>query len=180
MLPIIWVACAAIVVAGAVRARRHPGSLWLGRAGVGVLYVAAGAGVNAVFLIRGDDYAEFADGSYIAFVRRTWADVVVPNHDLWIGLLIVFELSVGVLAVIGGRRTQIAYASAIAFHVALLSFGWGFYLWSLPMIVALVTLLRAERQSHPGSHDLAPDRASGRTRRSANRPAPSPARAQPG
>jgi hypothetical protein len=45
------------------------------------------------------------------------------------------------------KRTQLGLAVAIAFHVALLSFGWGFYAWSIPMIGALGLLLRAER--HP-------------------------------
>jgi hypothetical protein len=34
-----------------------------------VLYLGAGAAVNVFLLPRGDDYAKFADGSYIAFVR---------------------------------------------------------------------------------------------------------------
>jgi len=97
-------------------------------------------------LLRGDDYAEFADGAYIAFVKHTWRSVVVPDRAAWIGLLIAFELAVGILALLGGRRTQLAYGAAIAFHVALLSFGWGFYLWSVPILGALVLLLRAERR----------------------------------
>jgi hypothetical protein len=146
MLPIIWVTCAAVIVTAAIRTRHHDASARrLGRWGVGVLYVAAGAAVNGFFLLRGDDYATFADGAYLSFVRDTWHDVVVPHHEAWIGLLIAFELAVGVLAVLGGRRTQLAYAAAIAFHVALPSFGWGFFLWSVPMVAALVTLLRAER-----------------------------------
>ena len=111
-----------------------------------MLYLGGGAAVNAFFLLRGDDYAKFADGSYLAFVRRTWRTLVVPNHETWISLLIVFEVMVGLLAMRGGRRTQLAYAAAIAFHVALLSFGWGFYLWSVPMIAALSQLLRAEQR----------------------------------
>lgn len=144
MLPIIWITCGAVIVAAAVRSRRHPGALRTGRFGVGVLYIAAGAAVNAFFLLRGDDYAKFADGAYVAFVRHTWNTLVVPNHDIWISLLIVFELAVGVLAMLGGRRTQLGYIAAIAFHVALLSFGWGFYLWSVPMVWALSVLLRGE------------------------------------
>jgi hypothetical protein len=69
----------------------------------------------------------------------------VPNHDVFIALLIAFEAAVGLLALMGGGRTRLAYAAAIAFHVALLSFGWGFYLWSVPMIGSLVTLLLRER-----------------------------------
>lgn len=109
------------------------------------LYIGAGAAANAFFLLRGDDFAEFADGAYIAFVRDTWRSLVVPNIEIFIGLRIAFELAVGVLAALSGRRTQLAYAAAIAFHVALLSLGWGFYLWSGPMIGALATLLRRER-----------------------------------
>lgn len=141
----IWIPCAVVIVGAAMRSRRHSTALRTGRVGVGVLYLVGGAAANLFFLLRGDDYAKFADGAYIAFVRHTWQTLVVPNHDAWISLLIAFELIVGILVLLGGRRTQIAYGAATAFHVALLSFGWGFYVWSLPMIAALVTLLRAER-----------------------------------
>lgn len=147
MLPVIWVACAVVIVTAAARAGHHPSALVTGRRALAVLYLGAGAAVNAFFLARGDDYERFADGAYVSYVRRMWRSLVVPDHHLFIGALIAFEAAVGVLALIGGRRTQLAYALAIAFHVALLSFGWGFYLWSLPMIAALATLLHAER--HP-------------------------------
>ena len=148
MLPVAWVACAVVIVIAAVRTRRHGASAHrLGRFGVGVLYLGAGALVNAAFLVRGDDYHGFADGAYVDFVRDTWQSLVVPNHELFIWTLVLFEATVGVLALAGGRRTQVAYGLAIAFHVALLSFGWGFYLWSIPMIAALVVLLRSERRA---------------------------------
>jgi hypothetical protein len=72
--------------------------------------------------------------------------MVVPNHHLFISLLIGFEVAVGLLVLGGGKRTQVGLAAAIAFHVALLSFGWGFFVWSIPMIGALCLLLGAERQ----------------------------------
>jgi hypothetical protein len=145
MLPVSWLTCGVAVVAAAWRSCRRRAAIRTGRTAVFVLYVGAGAVVNAFFLLRGDDYAKFADGSYISFVRETWRSLVVPNHHAFIAVLIAFEASVGLLALMGGRRTQVAYGAAIAFHVALLSFGWGFYLWSVPMIAALVTLLRQER-----------------------------------
>jgi len=141
---ILWVGCAVAIVTAAVRSRHDVGALRIGRRSVAVLYIGAGAAVNAFFLLRGDDYAKFADGAYVRFVRDTWRDVVVPHHHLWIALLIAFELAVGALALLGGRRTQLGYVAAIAFHVALLSFGWGFYLWSVPMAWALSVLLRGE------------------------------------
>lgn len=144
---IIWVGCGTGVLWAAARSRRHPSALKAGRLAMGVLFLGAGAAMNAFFLLRGDDYARFADGAYVAFVRHTWHTLVVPNHNEWIALLIAFEVTVGVLALAGGRRTQTAYVAVIAFHVALLSFGWGFYVWSLPMIAATATLLRGERRA---------------------------------
>ena len=158
MLQVIWVVCGVVIVTAAVRVRRHSEALRLGRIGFAFLYLVAGAAVNTFFLLRGDNYAEFASESYIPFVRDTWESLVVPNVEIWIGLLILFEASVGVLALLGGRRTQLAYEAAIAFHIALCSFGWGFYLWAVPMIAALTRLLRAERQVAMDSspHQLRP------------------------
>jgi hypothetical protein len=147
VLSIIWPTCAIVIVVAAFRSRRHEEALRTGRLGFAVLYIGAGAAVNAWFLVRGDDYAEFADGAALDVVRETWRDLVVPNHDWWIAALVVFELTIGSLALVGGRWSRVAYGLAIAFHVALLSFGWGFALWSVPMIAALATLLNAERRA---------------------------------
>lgn len=152
VLPAIWVGCALAIIIAAVRSRRHPGALRLGRYSMGVLYLGAGAAVNAGLLAQGGGaYRKSADGAYIAYVRDTWHSLVMPNRYVWISLLIAFELAVGVLALLGGRFSEVAYLAAIAFHVALLSFGWGFYFWSIPMIGALVILLRAERSAAPAS-----------------------------
>jgi len=146
VLQIVWLACAVVIITAALRAKANKQAAKTGRIAVAVLYLAAGALVNAALLAAGEHYADFADASYIPFVRDTWRDVVVPNHYLFIAMLIGFEAAVGVLVLHGGRRAQLGFVAAIAFHVALLSFGWGFYLWSIPMIGALGLLLRAERQ----------------------------------
>ena len=104
----------------------------------------AGAVVNAWYLLTDVDYGGFADGSFIPFVRDTWQSVVAPRQFLFIGLLVVFEAVVGTLVVMGGRLTRLALMAMIGFHVALMSFGWFFWAWSLPMVTALGLLLRAE------------------------------------
>lgn len=147
MLPVLWMGFLVVILWAAVRARRSTAGVRIGRWAVGGLYLLAGALVNAVFVLRGDDYHDFASGAYVEFVDDTWESLVVPNHHVFISLLVLFEAAVGVLAILGGRWTQLAYVAAIAFHVALLSFGWGFSLWAVPMIWALVTLLRAERRT---------------------------------
>jgi hypothetical protein len=149
LLQIMWIGCAVVIVTAALRSRRSPRAARVGQLAVAALFIGAGALVNAVFLATGETYAKFADGAYVPFVRNTWRTLVVPNHYAFISLLIAFELLVGVLMLIGGKRAQLGLAGAIAFHVGLLSFGWGFYLWSIPMIGALALLLRAERTREP-------------------------------
>ena len=144
-MPVIWVACAVVIIGAALRARDSAWATRVGELGVAVLYLVAGALVNTVYLIQGEDYSDFADGSYLPFVRDTWASLVVPHHELFIGLLVAFELAVGLLALAGGRYAELGLLAAAGFHVALLAFGWWFYAWSLPVLAALVLLLRAER-----------------------------------
>src|SRR4051812_6870431 len=119
--PILWVLSAVIIIRAAWRSRRDASALRTGGVAFSFLFLIGGALMNAGFLATGETYAEFADGAYIAFVRHAWHAVVVPHHELWIGLLIVFEAAVGLLAVIGGKSLQLAYGLAIAFHIGLLA-----------------------------------------------------------
>jgi hypothetical protein len=146
---ILWALCGVVIIRAAWRSRRDPEALRTGQRALAFLFLVAGAAMNALFLATGKSYAEFADGASVPFVRDTWNSLVVPHHELWIGLLIVFEVIVGVLALAGGRRLQVAYGLAIAFHIGLLAFGWGFYVWALPMMAAYATLLRGERRRRP-------------------------------
>jgi hypothetical protein len=57
-------------------------------------------------------------------VTDVWRAVVAPNQVLFIGLLVVFEATVGVLTLSGGRRTQLGYMGVIGFYLALWLFGW--------------------------------------------------------
>lgn len=140
----IWLTLGATALVAGLRARRRPRWLSIGRWALALLFVPAGALANAVLLATGADYAGFADGSAFAFVTDTWRTLVAPNQGLFIGALIVFEAAIGVL-VVSRRLVQPAMIAMIGFHVALIAFGWGFLLWSGPMLVALVGLLRAQR-----------------------------------
>lgn len=144
-MPLVWIGCAVAIVWAALNAQRSDRATRIGELALAVLYLLAGALVNAVYLWEGEDYADFAEHSPWAFVRETWSDLVVPHAGLFIGLLIAFEVLVGTLALLGRERAQIAMVLAMGFHVALVAFGWGFAVWSVPMLAAMALLLRAER-----------------------------------
>jgi hypothetical protein len=66
-------------------------------------------------------------------------------HPAVCGLALALgELAIGVLILLGGRFARYGLLGAIAFHVALLLFGWGLLLWSVPALLLLVPLYRRE------------------------------------
>jgi hypothetical protein len=145
--PILWSVCWVLAIVTGVLAVRSRRAMLVGRIAVGVLMLLGGAVFNSVQLLSGNDYSGFADQAHVAWVASAWEAVVPANHVLLIGLLIVFEATVGVLILSGGPRTQLGYLGAIAFHLALWLFGWFLTVYCLLMVPALVLLLRAERRA---------------------------------
>jgi len=145
----VWIACGVATLVAAALAHRSRVALLLGRAAVGVLFVVGGALLHVINLVAGADYSGFADPAFFPWVTSAWQAVVVPHAVVFIGLLALFEAVVGVLAVAGGRATQIGYAGVIAFYLLLWLFGWMELVWALVMIVPMVVLLRAERRAAP-------------------------------
>jgi uncharacterized membrane protein YphA (DoxX/SURF4 family) len=145
VVPLSWLVLATVIVVSSLRARRSRRAYQVGVVSVGVLWVVAGAAVNAWFLAGGDDYSGFADGAPLTWVRDAWESLVVPQHTLFIGLLVAFEAVAGVLMLVGGRSRQVALLLLIAFNVAVVSFGWAYLAWTVPMVLALSLLWRAGR-----------------------------------
>jgi len=159
VLPVVWAGLGIVIVACSLRAARSRRAYLIGVRAVSVLWVVAGAAVNAWFLARGADYSGFADGASTPFVREAWESLVVPHHGLFIGLLIGFEAVAGVLVLLEGPVRQAALLLLIGFNVALVSFGWGFLAWSVPMVVALSLLWRAGRDAGRAQQNRAPSPA---------------------
>ncbi|MGY2874483.1 putative membrane protein YphA (DoxX/SURF4 family) [Marmoricola sp. URHA0025 HA25] len=82
--------------------------------------------------------------AYVGFVKDTWESLVVPHQTVFIGLLVAFEAVAGAAVLFPGRVRRSGLVALIAFNVALVSFGWGFLLWAVPVATGLVLLLRAE------------------------------------
>ncbi|HET8615826.1 MAG TPA: hypothetical protein VFL94_09900 [Actinomycetales bacterium] len=147
-LPVIWVGLGIVVVVCGVRASRSHSAYRVGVVAVSMLWVVAGAGANGYFLARGDDFSGFADGASTSFVHDTWESLVVPHHTLFIGLLVAFEAAAGLAVLVEGLVRQTALLLLTAFNVALLPFGWGYLIWSVPLVVALILLWRAGTRGH--------------------------------
>lgn len=142
----LWVVCGiATIIAGmlATRSRRW---MYLGRGAVGVLFLVGGALLHAINIATDGDYTDFADPAHFGWVTDAWRAVVPANQDLLIGLLALFEATVGVLVLSGKRRTQLGYVGVIAFYAALWIFGWFETIWVILMLPPMVLLLRAERR----------------------------------
>ncbi len=146
VLPVTWFGLGLVVVGCSVRSARSRHAFGAGIGAVAALWVLAGAGANTFFLARGDDFSGFADLATVSFVGDTWESTVVPHHTVFIGLLIAFEACAGAAVLVPGRVRQVALVLLMGFNAALLSFGWGYLVWSVPLVAALEALRRADRQ----------------------------------
>jgi hypothetical protein len=148
MEKVMWLVLGVTVIVASLRADRSRRARNVGRVALGVLFLVFGAMVNAVYLITDwDSFAAFGEMSQFAFVRDSWASLVVPNTGLFVGLLIAGEATAGILVLAGGRLIQVGLVLLMAFHLGLLFFGWWLWLYALPMLGALTLLLRAERRT---------------------------------
>lgn len=145
----IWLVCGVATIIAAAFGHRSRQARYAGRVAVGVLFIVGGALLHIINLAGGSDYSGFADPAHFAWVTRAWEAVVPPNHVLLIGLLAVFEATVGVLALAGGRATRLGYAGVIMFYLALWPFGWIETIWVLLMLPPMLLLLRAELRATP-------------------------------
>ena len=143
----MWLVLGATVMVASLRANQSERARLVARGALGVLFLVFGAMVNLIYLVTDrDSFAAFGDMSQFAFVRETWASLVVPNTGFFIGLLILGEATAGILVLSGGRRLEIGLILLLAFHVGLLFFGWWLWLYAVPMFGALALLLRAQRR----------------------------------
>ena len=111
---------------------------------VGGFYLTM-AGINAglVFADPGS-YQHFADGAYLDFVTEQWNVIVMANPTFWGSLLAAGEILLGVLLLSGGSAVRVGRVGVIAFHVLLMLFGPGTWLWCIPALAVLVLAARAD------------------------------------
>jgi len=122
---------------------------WWARA-FGGLFLAGAATHIVLVTTRPSSYGSFADGSWWPLIAHAWRSVLLPNVHFLIPLLALFEAAVGLLILSRAYR-RIGIAAAIGFNAALILFGWGFCLWSVPVIVLLLRFWHLESKARSGS-----------------------------
>lgn len=94
--------------------------------------------------VNPSSYRHFADAAIMTWVERGWNEVFMANPRPW-GLAIAGgELMLGLLLLRGGGSAKLGWLGVIGFHLALVLFGWGFLIWSAPVLAVLVVLTRRD------------------------------------
>jgi len=146
MEKIAWLVLTLVTLVAAIAAQRRPRALTIGRVALGIYYVLAGALVHLVYVVRGKTYASFADAAHFSFVRDTWRALVAPHYLFFIGLLVIFEATMGLLVLSGGRRAEVGMIGILGMHAGLLLFGWVITAVAVIMLIAVGLLLRAQHR----------------------------------
>jgi hypothetical protein len=128
-----------------VPAPRHVGWFFLWTSGIHVGIVAADPGY----------YRHFADGALLPWLTQAW-HATFETHGAFFGLVLAAgEAMLGLLLLGSWTRRRLGWTGTITFHVTLMLFGWGFWLWCVPALVVLVRGAAADRTAqmalgHPG------------------------------
>ena len=122
---------------------RRPRRAWE-RSLVGCFFVMM-AGVH-LGLVAADPgvYRHFADEALFGFVRSGWREVFMADPAFWGLCVMAGELMLGALLLVGGRAATVGWVGVLTFHVLLMLFGPGFWLWSVPAVVLLLFLARRD------------------------------------
>jgi len=111
---------------------------------VGGFYLTMG-GINAGIVFADPQaYQHFADGAYLDFVAEQWEAIVMANPAAWGLLLAVGEICLGTLLLHDGRAARIGWVGVLSFHVLLMLFGPGIWLWCIPVLAVLVPVCRTD------------------------------------
>lgn len=123
----------------ALSRRRRPAGV-LARKAVGGFYLVTGGVHLGIVAADPEFYRHFADGALFDFVSMGWREVFMAHPAGWGLTVAAGEIGMGVLLLRGGRWARLGWAGVVAFHLALMLFGWGFWLWCVPAL-AFLTLV---------------------------------------
>lgn len=118
------------------------------RSVVGVAYLAA-AGFNLVYTLpRSDELDGYADGAWFGFLGDFIREVFMPNGTVFMSLVILFELTVGLLILARGRSVDVGVVASVLWVLAVLPFlAWPYLITNLVLVAlqGIVLLRRYDR-----------------------------------
>lgn len=122
---------------------RYVGWFFLWTSGIHVGIAAAGP----------DLYRHFADGALVPGLTSLWRSVFMAHAGASGLVLALGEATLALLVLLGsGARRRIGWVGMITFHLALMCFGWGFWVWCVPALALLVRgAVHDWRSEGPGS-----------------------------
>ncbi len=129
--------------------RKLGGTGWnVWRSVIGTFYLGA-AVFNLTYTLPGSDGPRFfdgyADGAWFPFLEDFMNDVFVPNAELFMVAVIVFEILVGVLILSRARLVDIGVGASVLWVLVVLPFlAWPYLLTNL--VLAVVQALVAVRR----------------------------------
>jgi len=99
---------------------------------IGLSYLAA-AGFNAIYTLpRSDELDSYADGAWFGVLGDFMRDVFMPNGQVFMVLVIAFEIVVGLLILGRGRYVDIGVGASVAWVLAVLPFlAWPYLLTNI-------------------------------------------------
>ena len=124
----------------------------IARIAFGILYLSGAlANITLTLLNSPQSYNIFADEALIPFYREAWAALVIPNMMLFISLLVVYEITLGLLFLIRRRFLKIALVGGAVFCLGTVPFSLQVLSTNLPLGLIQVFLLWKElRQKSTG------------------------------
>jgi hypothetical protein len=144
-LAIGWILTGLVIVVAGLTAARSRRALTIGLGATAFAMAGLGAVGNAVLVATGSDFTALADASYSAVVRDTLGVAGSPQVSVFVALLIAYQAAAGLVILFGGRWVEVGLAATIALQVALLAFGWWYFLVCPLVILGLGLLWRAWR-----------------------------------
>jgi len=116
----------------------------------GIIYLGGAVANTTLVILNGpESYDVFADAALLSFYRDAWASVAVPNMTLFVSLLILAELTVGLLFLLRRRFLVIALALGGIFCLGTVPFSLQVLSTNLPLGLIQVFLLWKELRRKP-------------------------------
>jgi hypothetical protein len=114
------------------------------RSVVGGFYLIMGGVHLGLVAARPQVYRNFADHALFGSVVDGWRDVFMAAPVIWGLCLMAGEVALGTALLLGGTAARVGWVGVITFHLLLMVFGFGFWLWSVPALGLLIWLARRD------------------------------------